>query len=159
MKKILISAVAVFCTICTVNSAKAEVFNGEKNTIGIRATNGAEVTYQRYLCDDSRIEATLGLGGYGFDATATYQRVFDIAELDKGGFNWYVGGGAVLGTWTRSSVTNGFSLGVLAQAGVEWGFKKVPVVLSVDYRPGFYFLPSTKWYLGDAFGVSARYAF
>lgn len=69
MKKVIFRVVAAIFALCCVSTASAEVFNGEKNTIGIRATNGVEVTYQRYLSDDNRIEATLGLGGYGFDAT------------------------------------------------------------------------------------------
>ncbi|MFI3328155.1 MAG: hypothetical protein SNH79_03075 [Rikenellaceae bacterium] len=158
MKRVIFMAVAALCAVCSVSTASAKVFNGEKNTVGIRLTHGVEATYQRYLSDENRIEATLGLGGYGFDASATYQRVFDLADLDKGGFNWYVGGGAVLGAWTKSGYANGFSLGVAAQAGVEWGFKKVPVVISLDYRPTLYFIPDFKFH-ATGFGLSARYAF
>ena len=66
------------------------------------------------------------------------------------------GGG--IGSWDRQKYDKGFSLGALVQVGVEYTFSNIPLLLSLDYRPGFYFLPEGRFdFRGIAVGV--RYCF
>ena len=157
MKKIgLLTALLLF----TAYSLSAQSLNNKINSIGIRISNGAEVSYQRYISSNNRIEANLGLGTYGIDATGIYQWVNHLKMIEGGQFRWYAGAGVNTGAWTNKSTKydTGFSLGVLGQIGSEFEFKKIPLVISLDYRPTLYISPSTKFNWGNV-GLSASYLF
>lgn len=144
--------------LCTVVTVQAQGVNGTRNAIGIRGGWGVEASYQRYVASANRIEATLGINRYGFNATGIYQWMFNINTNVAGQFKWYAGPGVALGAWTGSKFTNGFSMGILGQVGIEYGFESIPLLLSLDYRPGIYFTPETHfdW---SGFGLGVRYCF
>lgn len=155
MKKLLlIAAMILTCTF----AANAQAGNGYKNAIGARGALGAEVSYQRYVAPANRLEATLGINKYGFCAELTHQWMFEISSGAPGVWQWYAGAGAGLGVWNSKDVEAGFCLGVLGQVGIEYSFAKVPLMLSLDYRPGFYVIPATAFdWTGFALGF--RYCF
>ncbi len=157
MKKIGLLVAVMFVSLCTLN---AQSLNNKQNTIGIRATNGAEVSYQRFISSNNRIEINAGLGGYGIDLTGVYQWVNNLKMLEGGQFRWYAGVGANTGFWSKedADLNTGVSLGVLGQIGTEFEFKKAPIVLSLDYRPTLYFIPSTVFSWGNL-GLGIRFAF
>jgi hypothetical protein len=111
----------------------------DKKAIGLRLGNGAEISYQHPLGNANRLELDLGLNGWGYGLDGIYQWVWGLPQIAQG-VNWYAGVGAGLGI---NPV--GFGLGVLGQVGAEYSFN-FPLQLSLDYRPGIYFLP--------AFGIS-----
>lgn len=151
MKKILLIATLFFAFSLTTN---AQGGNGYKNAIGIRGGWGVEVSYQRYIAPKNRIEATLGINRYGFSVEGMYQWMFNLPINTAGIWQWYAGAGVGIGSWSSSKFDKGFSLGVLGQAGIEYTFSKIPLMLSFDYRPGFYFLPETDFdWSGFALGV------
>lgn len=148
MKKILLLMVAVVAA-ATIGTAKAQ----ESNAIGLRLGYGLEVSYQRMLSDDYRIEVDLGFPGFDFHgvgATGTFLWNWDIAAVD--GLGWYVGPGVNLGIWRRS-----FGLGVVGQIGIEYKFK-APITLSLDYRPGVNVVPGFGFSY-TSFALGARYRF
>lgn len=155
MKKILISAILLIA--CTF-AANAQTGNGYKNSIGIRGTYGAEISYQRYISPSNRLEGTVGINRYGFSAEALHQWMFEIPANTSGIWQWYAGAGAGLGAWSHKDYKTGFCLGVMGQAGIEYTFAKVPLIMSIDYRPGVYIIPESivDW-TGLALGI--RYCF
>lgn len=155
MKKLfLLMAVAL----CTVVTAQAQGLNGTRNAIGIRGGWGAEVSYQRYVASANRIEATLGFNRFGFDVAGTYQWMFNINSGESGQFKWYAGPGVALGSWSSNKFKSGFGFGFLGQVGIEYAFNSLPLLLSLDYRPGIYIAPTTHfdW---SGFGLGIRYCF
>ncbi len=155
MKKVFLLIIVIITGVMAVN---AQGVNGTRNAIGIRGGWGVDVSYQRYISSDNRIEATLGFNRYGFDAAGVYQWMFDINSAESGQFKWYVGTGVDFGAWSNNKFKSGFSLGWLGQIGIEYGFAKIPLLLSVDYRPGLYFTPEFDFnWTGFALGV--RYCF
>lgn len=117
------------------------------NAIGLRLGDsdgfGAEISYQRRLSDNNRLELDLGLrsgNGYdGFKLAGLYQWVW---QLD-GRFNWYAGVGGGLGSYSfdnnlpdgSDSETFIFAAG---DVGIEYSFD-IPLMLSLDVRPEFGF--------------------
>ena len=110
------------------------------NAIGLRFGDnngiGTEITYQRALGENNRLEVDLGWrNGKGFDAiqlTGLYQWVW---QLD-GDFNWYagVGGGLVsIGSDNNDFDSENF-LFAAGDIGVEYSFD-IPLLLSLDVRP------------------------
>ena len=92
-----------------------------ENAIGLRLGDndgfGAEVSYQKALGDNNRLEIDLGLRNNknydGFKATGIYQWVWNI----EGGFNWYAGVGGGLGNYSGKDNKDDFSETLAFAAG------------------------------------------
>jgi len=137
-KRIFIIATFLLGTVFTIQGQTIA-----KNALGLRLGDndgiGAEVSYQRGLSDNNRLELDLGwrdfTGGNFIKFAGLYQWVFN---LDKG-FNWYVGPGGGVGIIDYDNDTIGndnsdsffFIAGV---AGIEYNFD-IPLLLSFDVRP------------------------
>ena len=140
------------------------ISNAQSNALGLRLGGGigggAEASFQLGLNDANRVEFGLGLDIYkelnALHASAVYQWVFDLSELEAG-FNWYTGiGGGLLSYSGKHS--GGTSIGLLGIIGIEYNFE-FPLRLSLDYRPGYYF-GSDVWDPfrgGAALGVRFRF--
>lgn len=115
-----------------------------ENAIGLRLGDsdgfGAEISYQRGLGDNNRLEIDLGLRSGnnrdGFKAAGLYQWVWNI----DGGFNWYAGAGGGLAAYSFDD--DKFNDGddsetfvfVAGDVGIEYNFD-IPLLLSLDFRP------------------------
>lgn len=139
-----------------------------KNAIGLRLGDnngfGGEVSYQRRLFKNNRLEFDLGLRNSNYvDAvklTGLYQWIWNI----DGGFNWYAGVGGGLGSWNynyNGNKNNGTFLFAAGDIGIEYDFKEVPIQLSFDLRPELYF--NSNGYRDNNFGpdlaLGIRYRF
>lgn len=119
-----------------------------KNAIGLRLGDsdgfGTEISYQRALSENNRLELDLGWrSNKNFDAyriTGLYQWVWVL----DGSFNWYagVGGGVAQVNFGRDfegfdddSETYFYGAGDI---GIEYNFD-IPLMLSLDFRPEFGF--------------------
>ena len=144
-----------------------------KNALGLRLGDndgfGAEVSYQRGLGDNNRLELDLGWrDSKYYDAVklvGLYQWVWNI----EGGFNWYAGVGGGVGTFdynydgpgpfNNDYDDNGTFLLVAGDIGIEYKFD-FPLQLSLDFRPELYFGDD---YRDDNFGpdiaLGARFTF
>ncbi|AEH02409.1 hypothetical protein [Lacinutrix sp. 5H-3-7-4] len=118
-----------------------------KNAIGLRLGDddgfGAEVTYQRAIQDNNRLEFDLGVRSGknydGFKLAGLYQWVWNI----DGGFNWYAGAGGGIGAYDydndfyrdefRNDYNETFAF-VAGDVGIEYNFD-IPLLLSLDVRP------------------------
>ncbi|MBJ7882443.1 hypothetical protein [Gelidibacter salicanalis] len=140
MKKIFLIAVAFIGGSMMMNAQDIA-----ENAIGLRLGDsdgfGAEVSYQRALGADNRLELDLGIRSGdkydGFKLAGIYQWVWNI----DGGFNWYAGPGAGIANYSYDddyrlpnrddSETFVFIAG---QVGIEYNFD-IPLMLSLDFRP------------------------
>ncbi|OIQ23787.1 hypothetical protein [Lacinutrix sp. MedPE-SW] len=135
MKKILLLLLVVVGYTATAQDIS-------KNAIGLRLGDddgfGAEITYQRAIQDNNRLEFDLGIrsgNDYdGFKLTGLYQWVWNI----DGGFNWYAGAGGGVGSYSYDNRfgddfddTFVFAAG---DVGIEYNFD-IPLLLSLDIRP------------------------
>jgi len=142
MKKLLLSAFMLAGLAFSTNAQ-------DRNALGLRLGDndgfGGEVSYQRLLGDNNRLELDLGWrDSKHYDAlklTALYQWVWNI----EGGFNWYAGVGGGVGTWEFDHVAPGYNgddsgtfLFAAGDIGIEYNFD-IPLQLSLDFRPEIYF--------------------
>jgi len=153
MKKLFL-AVALLVGVASFASAQEM-----DKAIGLRLTNGAEISFQNPLSNSTRLELDLGLYGFndhnGFVLSGIHQWVFG---LDKG-LNWYVGLGAQAtnSRWYNDNKEHKFGVALAGQIGIEYNFS-VPIQVSLDYRPAFYLIPSTGGSY-DTAALSVRYRF
>ena len=141
MKRILLIAIAFIGSTMFMNAQDIA-----DNALGLRIGDsdgfGAEVSYQLGLSENNRLELDLGLRSgsdyNGFKLAGIYQWVWNI----DGGFNWYAGPGAGLGSYgykykdsndrkVKDNQTFGFIAGNI---GIEYIFD-IPLMLSLDFRP------------------------
>ncbi len=154
MKKIILSAIMLFGLAFTAHSQDIA-----KNALGLRLGDnngfGGEVSYQRGLNQKNRLEFDLGWrNSSDVDAikgVALYQWVWNI----DGGFNWYAGVGGGLGSWNHDYYNNNVKYNdskvfvfAAGDIGIEYGFKEVPILLSLDARPEI----GSGYYNDDNFG-------
>lgn len=159
MKKVLLLVGFIMSSALRINAQDIS-----KNAIGLRLGSddgfGGEISYQRALGGNNRLEIDLGIrnsNNYdGFKATGLYQWLWNI----EGGFNWYAGVGGGLANYNGNknddfSETFVFAAGNI---GIEYNFPSTPILLSLDYRPEFGFGNRFNEFGNDvAFGI--RYQF
>jgi len=163
MKKLFISA---FMLLGLAFSTQAQDIS--KNALGLRLGDndgfGGEISYQRGLSKNNRLELDLGWRNSkhvdAFKLVGLYQWVWDIDN----GFNWYAGVGGGIGSWRydyAGASNSGTILLAAGDVGIEYNFKEVPLQLSLDFRPEIYFNSSD--YREDSFGpdiaLGIRYKF
>tara|TARA_R110001632_G_scaffold189241_2_gene309781 strand:- start:708 stop:1178 length:471 start_codon:yes stop_codon:yes gene_type:complete len=132
MKNLLLAIAASFMFILSANAQEIS-----KNALGLRLGDndgfGGEVSYQRYLSDNNRLEFDLGWrDSKNYDAfklVGLYQWVMPIDT----NFNWYVGAGGGIGSFDGKDVDGTFVL-VAGDIGIEYNFD-FPLLISLDFRP------------------------
>lgn len=151
MKKIILSAVAIVGFAFFAQGQEIA-----KNALGLRFGDndgfGGEISYQRGLSENNRLELDLGWRNSNhvdaFKLVGTYQWIWHI----DGGFNWYAGAGAGLGSWSydhQGVDDSGTFFLAAGQIGIEYGFSEIPLLLSLDFRPELYIGDGWR---GDDFG-------
>ncbi|WP_400078320.1 hypothetical protein [Winogradskyella sp. R77965] len=135
MKKLILTSFAVFASFAFMNAQ-----NIADNAIGLRLgfndNIGTEISYQRALGDNNRLEIDLGWRGRkGYDAfklTGIYQWVWELDE----NFNWYTGAGGGLGSvsFDNNSLDSETFFFLSGDLGVEYDFD-FPLILSFGIRP------------------------
>ena len=137
MKKLFLLSIAVFGFTFASNAQDIS-----DNAIGLRLGDsdgfGAEISYQRALGENNRLELDLGWrdgNNYdGFKLAGLYQWVMPL----DGNFNWYAGVGGGLGSFSANvpggnDITDTF-LFAAGDIGIEYNFD-IPLQLSLDARP------------------------
>lgn len=135
MKKLFLTAFTVFAGFAFMNAQEIA-----DNAIGLRIGDndglGTEISYQRALGDNNRLELDLGWrSGNVFNAfqlTGLYQWVW---QLD-GDFNWYVGAGGGIASinFDNKDFDSETFIFAAGDIGIEYSFD-IPLLLSLDFRP------------------------
>ncbi len=135
MRKLFLLAIA-FIGFTALSSAQ----DISPNAIGLRLGDsdgfGAEISYQRALGDNNRLEFDLGWRSGntfdGFKLAGLYQWVWNI----DGGFNWYAGVGGGIGSYSfdNNELDDETFLFAAGDIGIEYDFD-IPLLISLDFRP------------------------
>ena len=120
--------------------------------IGIRLSNATptlnnSITAKYFLDDKNAVEGLLSFGSrFGIGA------LYEIhSPLNFPGLQWFYGGGGYLGFESRNTY-----LGPQGVVGLDYKFEKIPLNLSIDWKPELDILPKIG-FIPDAFGVTARF--
>mgnify|MGYP006187044255 FL=1 len=163
MKKLTIIGLMVFGFSLTSNAQEIA-----KNALGVRLGSndgfGFEISYQRGLSDNNRLELDLGLRNTdnddAFKIIGLYQWVWQIENR----FNWYVGVGGGAGSWDNNNKNHqeyedGAFFVLAGDIGIEYNFD-IPLLISLDFRPEIYFGNNYRNdNYGSDIGLSLRYQF
>lgn len=165
MKKLFVTSLFVLAAVA---SGKAQEIS--KNALGLRfgGSNGvgAEVSYQRALGGNNRLEADLGWRTDDdfdmFKLTGLYQWVWNI----ENGFNWYAGVGGGVGSVDDGrhypddyDYDDGAFLYLAGDIGIEYNFD-IPLMIALDFRPELGFSDYDVYDdFSPDFALSLRYQF
>lgn len=139
MKKLFLSAIMLIGLAFASNAQEIS-----KNALGLRLGSndgfGGEISYQRALGSNNRLELDLGFRNSNnvdaFKIVGLYQWVWNI----EGGFNWYAGIGGGVGSYSydyKGAKDNGAFFLAAGDLGIEYNFD-IPLLISLDFRPEFY---------------------
>lgn len=149
MKKlVIILSVVTFLCVTRVN---AQDYNWAIGVRGGVTTTGLTVKYNIDPANsiEGMIDFTRGVNIY-----ALYER--NIPVISEG-FNFYYGGGANIGSWSKHD-HNKFTMGIDGIVGLEYKIRSIPLAFSVDYKPCLNFIGYTGFRATD-FGLSVKVAF
>lgn len=158
MKKIVFLAVLFVGAMAT--SQAQEI---SPNALGLRLGDskgfGAEISYQRALGANNRLELDLGWRDSdnvdAFKLTGLYQWVWNL----EGNFNWYAGAGGGLGSYDNNDIDDsGAFFFVAGDVGIEYDFD-IPLILSLDFRPELGFTDEYRDGLDLDIALGIRYQF
>lgn len=143
MKKLLLIVAVVIASFSSIDAQELGVRFGD--------VSGGNVAIDGIfsLGQFSRIHADVSFGnGVGIDA------LWDFLYRPIGGeaFNWYLGVGAY------TVINDHFQLGIPFEAGLEYRFNTVPIVLGIDYRPALEIVEETTFH-SSSFGFNVRWNF
>lgn len=135
--------------------------NFSKNAIGFRLGDndgfGSEISYQRGISLNNRVEVDLGWrNSKQVDAVklaGLYQWVWNVDN----GLNWYAGAGGGLGNWSSNGTNDAF-LFVAGNIGIEYNFE-FPLQVSLDVRPEIYLSDGVSDDFGPDIALGIRYKF
>ncbi len=145
MKHIRI-AIITFCLIITATMAYGQQLktgHTYNTAVGVRGFGTSGLTIKHFYKRATALEGILGFYPNAVSATLLvekYTPAFDVA-----GLNWYYGiGGHIAsqsdvgrrdGLYRRE--TSAFGLGVDGIFGIEYKIEKVPIAMSLDFKPFF----------------------
>ncbi len=174
IKKLILSAILI----ATLGVANAQ--SDYSQAIGLRVSplsdyDVAAFSFKTFISKAGAVELNVGAGtnrvpGWGaylnkmsstsLSLTGAYQHYFPIPVE---GLRWYAGGGlSLINTFSKTKELRGISVGVFPTGGVDYKFENIPLNVSADYRPTVVLAkPEHGWrnFLGEQFGISARYTF
>jgi hypothetical protein len=152
MKKIVLGLSLLLGSLLTINAQEIS-----DNAVGLRVGSndgfGAEISFQRKLKENNRLEVNLGLrnGFSDLKLSGLYEWVWSLEE----NLNWYAGTGAGFYDANKASV---FASGVV---GIEYNLENdvnLPLLISLDYRPEIGITGDLNG-LNSDLGLSVRYQF
>lgn len=153
MKKVLIFVMAL-----TISSALFAQDYGR--AVGIRFGGGVSANYKQFISSSNAFQIDLGLDNL-FDSN-----YFNILASGTYLWNWgtevnglslYAGPGASIGIH-QGSEHSGIALSIDGLAGIEYVIPKVPLAVSLDYRPQINLVPEARFF-AYGLGLGIKYIF
>ncbi|TCP26851.1 hypothetical protein EV195_102193 [Tenacibaculum skagerrakense] len=143
MKKLILSV--MFMGLFSLTTSAQEIGIRFGDVTGGKVAIDAVFSAGKY----SRLHADVSFGdGVGVDLLWD----FIYRPLGDDGLMWYLGVGP------NAYLSDPFALGVVGEIGLEYRFKKAPIVIGADWRPNFILVETTD-FVADSFGLNVRYVF
>ena len=148
MKRSIIALLIIF-TITKAGKAQDYSF-----ALGLRLSTSTptlnnSVTGKYFVTQSSAIEGIISFGSrFGMGALLELHR-----PLKAEGLTWFWGGGLYVGFGDDKTY-----LGPTGILGLDYKFPKIPLNLSLDWKPELDIIPDIN-FVPDAFALSARFAF
>jgi hypothetical protein len=168
MKKLAYLLIVLVLLITNKSQAQSEY----KSAIGGRVGIPIAGSIKHFISKAGALEGYAGFrdagssnyyNGVNITIGGMYQHHFPIGDID--GFQWYIGGGALVQFYniddnrnTNNYSSTGFALNGVG--GVDYKFKSIPLNVSADWMPTFFLNKTYYNNFGAGYGgLAARYTF
>ena len=121
--------------------------------VGLRGGYSYGLTAKYNLNAANSLEGILAFNK-GVHFTGLYQ--FNMPVINEG-FRFYYGFGGNIGSWKNNDKSK-FTVGIDGIVGLEYKLKRLPLLLSIDYKPCLNLIGHSKFLAAD-FAFSARFTF
>ncbi len=162
MRKCLFLIPILAFMFCFTNTAEAQNY---QTALGARLGYPLAASIKHFLNENGAIEAYVGARFYSSYRwtiiSAGYQHHKPINGVD--GLQWYVGGGASVFFWgfkdsfLGSNEYNNTTFGVQGYLGLDYAFADVPINLSLDWVPTYFFNGYGSGFGGGYGSLAVRY--
>lgn len=178
MKKVFRHVFVAIAAIFAFSTVNAQQGSSYKSGIGVRLGTGyydvVSASYKTFITTPGAIELNLGFrpntyyyyasnyNQFHLSFSAAYQHHFPIKPVE--GLSWFIGGGlTAYHTFSGDKDYAGFGLGIFPTGGGDYKFTKIPLNVSLDFRPTLALVKPEYYFRNDFIlnnvGVSARYTF
>ncbi len=153
MRKLLLTFIILLC-VSAVTCLQAQEYNQDyKIGLGIRLSSPSPtlsnaVSVKYFMPAGNAIEGLISFGTrFGVGGLYEIHRPLNATP----GLKWFYGGGAYLGFESHDTY-----LGPTGVVGLDYKFDKIPLNLSLDWKPELDIIPRIN-FVPDAFAVTARF--
>lgn len=117
--------------------------------------NGAELSYQKSVSDRNRTEVDASFGFRHDNTRVALVGMYHWVWSLPGRFSWFAGPGATV-SYDSYNDNNYLNIGLGGQIGIEYNFRGIPLMVSLDARPIWDFLGDVNG-LGWGTAIGIRY--
>ena len=154
LKKIF--TVTLFIVAFTVSSNAQDYTTG----LGLRFGYESGLTLKHFFTRSDAGEFLVSVSPNYFHLTGLYENHKQLAGVQN--MYWYIGVGAHIGSTNKNeeqAIKNRISIGTDFIVGLEFVFPRVPLTMSLDWKPAFNYInnKNDNWY--SPLTLSLRYAF
>jgi hypothetical protein len=153
MRKLLLTLTVLVC-IAFISSLHAQEYNNDyKFGLGIRLSSPSptlsnSVSVKYFMYNGNALEGLISFGTrFGIGGLYEVHKPINATP----GLKWFFGGGGYVGFQDRDTY-----LGPTGVIGLDYKFDKIPLNLSLDWKPELDILPRIN-FVPDAFAITARF--
>ncbi len=155
MKKVLVTLTLVFCSFCAFSQVN---YN---QAIGVRLIGGTTISYKNHFSGENNMELQVAFWKNGTRVAGLYEFNYPISGLN--GLNFILGPGIHFGRWNNKykegkNIRSGSEFGIDGIIGLDYGFSKIPINISVDWQPSL-ILAGGSDFTPNLGGIGLRYTF
>lgn len=159
MKKIVLTAAALWIVIFSIAQSSSINSTSYKTALGVKVWDGGGITLKHFLSRDKAGELIGYFWNRGFRLTGLYEIHGNLSGAE--GLKWYVGPGAHIGFYDyfrNNNHIDGTYIGIDGVLGLDYKFSKAPINISLDWQPSFEF-GNYLGFAGNWGGLGIRYTF
>lgn len=128
--------------------------------IGVRLIGGTTISYKNYFANNN-IELQVAFWKNGTRIGGLYEFNYPVSGMN--GLNFILGPGIHFGRWNNqyknsNSLKSGSEFGVDGIIGLDYGFPKIPINISIDWQPSIV-LAGGSDFAPNLGGIGLRYTF
>lgn len=154
MKQIFIAVLILFSSFSAFSQVNYD------QAIGVRFIGGTTISYKNYFANDNNAELQVSFWKHGTRVAGLYEFNHSVDGLN--GLNFIIGPGIHFGRWNKkykdSHDDKGSEFGIDGIIGLDYGFPKIPINISVDWQPSI-ILAGGSDFTPNLGGIALRYTF
>ena len=154
MKQFFILGVSLFFCFSGYSQANYD------QAIGVRLIGGTTISYKNYFSNNNNVELQVSFWKHGTRVAGLYEFNYPISGMN--GLNFILGPGVHFGRWNKTYRDNhenkGSEFGIDGIIGLDYGFPKIPINISVDWQPSI-ILSGGSDFTPNLGGIGLRYTF